>query len=161
VVIINVVNEGVSLNEMYSKKVMFVNTQTDHVLVFSLESNGSLERTEIIPIGNITSSLSDTSVYVVDPNKLPDIINADAAAAAAAVKPNVDWFWMGDIKAIELIDANIEELRKGYADEFAAYLKITPSGGKRRTKKNNYATRRKIKTRACKVKRRRRRTSRK
>jgi hypothetical protein len=120
-----------------------------------------MERTEIIPIGNITSSLSDTSVYVVDPNKLPDIINADAAAAAA-VKPNVDWFrGLGDIKAIELIDANIEELRKEYTEAYADYLVRTPSGGKRRTKKNNYATRRKIKTRACKVKRRRRRTSRK
>ena len=167
-VIINVagseMREGISLNKRYLKKIMFVNTQTASVLVFSLKSDGATERPDIIPIDNITHSLSDTPVYVVDPNKLSDIIDAHSDADAAAadnVKTNVDWFWMDNTTAIDMIDINMEEMRREYAGEYAAYLARTSYGGKRRTKKNNYATRRKIKTRACKVKRRRRRTSRK
>ena len=152
VFIINVVNSNktirddsvglsVRLNDKYVKKIMVLDDR-NNVLVYSLDEEETPNLKTVTNTDNIEGFLSQTKVYVVDPNKVKN------------EQTRVIGF---EGKSIAEINTIIEQIIPPMLSPSAS---PSPSGGKRRT--NNYATRRKIKTRVCKPKRsRRRRTSRK
>lgn len=152
VFIINVVNSNktirddsvglsVRLNDKYVKKIMVLDDR-NNVLVYSLDEEETPNLKTVTNTDDIEGILSQTTVYVVDPNKVKN------------EQTRVIGF---EGKSIAEINTIIEQIIPPMLSPSAS---PSPSGGKRRT--NNYATRRKIKTRVCKPKRsRRRRTSRK
>jgi len=152
VFIINVVNSDkiirddsvgsiVRLNDRYVKKIMVLDrvVKPNVVLSYSLNKEDASNPTALTTPDDIEGFLSQTTVYVVDPNKVEN----------------------NETKVIGFEGKSIAEINK-IIEQIIPTLSPSPSGGKRRT--NNYATRRKIKTRVCKSKRhhhRHRRTSRK
>lgn len=118
---------------------MVFETDRNTVLVYSLDDAGNITSnspTVATTTRDIEGLLSQTTVYVVDPNKVEN------------KETRVIGFEGKSIAEINTIIEQIIPMRS-----------LSPSGGKRRT--NNYATRRKIKTRVCKPKRNRRRIYRK